>query len=78
MQSKLIGFVGFCRLLQITRLVNTLVNTQERQAFPHVDALVTAAYKPFGFGTTFPAIPEPLGCCKVLQLWVSEQRHQQL
>jgi len=26
LQSKLIGFVGFCRLLQITKLVNTLVS----------------------------------------------------
>lgn len=75
-----IQFIGFIEGsadsadLQIT----TLVDTQERQAVPHVDALVTAAYKPLSFGRAFPAIAEPLDCSKVLQLWVSEQRHQQL
>ncbi len=73
----------FCQIGRVCRVLPTLANhktgqhTGQRQAFPHVDALVTAAYKPFGFGTTFSAVPEPLGCCKVLQLWVSEQRHQQ-
>ena len=46
-----------CRVLPTLANHKTGQHTGQRQAFPYVDALVTAAYKPFGFGTTFPTIP---------------------